>query len=111
MKDLGTETFSFKIYNLLFLGHYYLTGLKDKLKRFVDIMGKDCNLEHRKRGLRKLCLSRVLASKMVISNLISKKLTTIQHTQYRLRLWGTWVSNLQMQMCWGNTLKRLQRAL
>ena len=64
-------------------------------------MGKDYNLEYeylerRKRGHRKLYLENVLTSKTVISNLISKKLTSIEDTQYRSRLWGTWVSNLQM---------------
>ena len=64
-------------------------------------LGKDYNLEYeylerRKRGHRKLSLERVLISKTVISNLISKKLTSIEDTQYRLWLWGTWVSNLQM---------------
>ena len=64
-------------------------------------MGKDYNLkyeylERRKRGDRKLSLESDLISKTVISNLISKKLTSIEDTQYRLWLWGTWVSNLQM---------------
>ena len=64
-------------------------------------MGKDYNLEYedlerRKRGHRKLNLERILISKTVISNLISKKLTSIEDTQYRSWLLGTWVSNLQM---------------
>ena len=51
-------------------------------------MGKDGNLEYeylerRKRGDRKLSLESDLISKTVISNLISKKITSIEDTQYR----------------------------
>ena len=64
-------------------------------------MGKNYNLEYenlecQKRGLRKLSLERVLISKMVISNLNSKKLTLMEDNQYRSWMLGTWVSNLQM---------------
>jgi hypothetical protein len=82
----------FIYFNLLFLD-YVAFLLKNK--------GKDGNLEYeylerRKRGHRKLNLEKVLISKTVISNLISKKLTSIEDTQYRSWLLGTWVSNLQM---------------
>ena len=69
---------------------------------WIVLKGKDCNLEYeylerQKRGLQKLGLESDLTSKTVISNLISKKLTSKQDTQYRSWLLGTWVSNFQIQ--------------